>query len=45
MSPVSKDNANNGIGDGLIKVDGVVYSNNCNSIGYSRPAVMSFDGD
>jgi hypothetical protein len=43
LSPVSKDHVNNGIGDGLIKIDGVVYSNNCNCTGFSRPAVMSFD--
>lgn len=45
LAPVSKENVNNGVGDGLIKVDGVVYSNNCNCTGFSRPAVMSFDGD
>lgn len=44
LAPVSKDNVNNGIGDGLIKIDGIVYSNNCNCRGFSRPAVMSFDG-
>lgn len=45
LAPVSKDNVNNGIGDGLIKIDGVVYSNNCNCTGFSRPAVMSFEGE
>lgn len=45
MGPVSKDHVNNGIGDGLIKIDGVVYSNNCNCTGFSRPAVMSFEGE
>ena len=45
MSPASKTNVNNGIGDGLIKIDGVVYSNNCNCFGFSRPAVMVFDGE
>lgn len=44
-APVSKEHVNNGVGDGLIKVDGVVYSNNCNCTGFSRPAVMSFDKD
>jgi exopolysaccharide biosynthesis protein len=44
-APVSKDNVNNGIHDGLIKIDGVVYGNNCNCHGFSRPAVMSFDGE
>ena len=44
-SPVSKDHVNNGVGDGLIKVDGVVYSNNCNCTGFSRPTVMTFDGE
>jgi len=37
-------NPNFGIGDGLIKVDGKVYSNNCNCFGYSRPAVIKLDG-
>lgn len=41
---VSDSNPNYGIGDGLIKVDGVVKSNNCNCHGYSRPAVLKIDG-
>jgi hypothetical protein len=31
---------NYGIGDGVIRVDGVTVSNNCNCTGYSRPAVL-----
>lgn len=42
-SPVSTENANAGIGDGLVKVDGKVISNNCNCPGYSRPAVLVLD--
>lgn len=42
--PASSENPNFGIGDGLVKVDGVVYSNNCNCTGYSRPAVLKIDG-
>ena len=45
LQPVSSTNFNYGIGDGLVKVDGVVYSNNCNCSGYSRPAVLVIDGD
>lgn len=40
---VSSDNVNYGIGDGLIKANGVVYANNCNCSGYSRPAVLKID--
>lgn len=28
----------------MIKVDGTVYSNNCDCFGYSRPAVIELDG-
>jgi hypothetical protein len=44
LSPVSAEHVNNGVGDGLIKIDGVVYSNNCNCTGFSRPAILSIDG-
>jgi hypothetical protein len=44
LSPPSKNNVNNGVGDGLITIDGVTYSYNCNCHGFSRPAVMSFQG-
>lgn len=43
--PVSSDHVNNGVGDGLIKIDGIVHSNNCNCTGFSRPAVLSIDGE
>jgi hypothetical protein len=33
-----------GVGDGLVKVDGQVLSNNCDCKGYSRPAVLKLDG-
>jgi exopolysaccharide biosynthesis protein len=42
--PVSSENVNFGIGDGVIKVDGKTYSNNCDCYGYSRPAIISLDG-
>lgn len=45
LSPPSKDNVNNGVGDGLIRIDGVTYSNKCNCHGFSRPAIMSFEGE
>ena len=45
QSPVSSDHVNNGVGDGLIKIDGIVHSNNCNCTGFSRPAVLSIDGE
>ena len=35
---------NYGVGDGVVKVDGEVYSNNCNCSGYSRPAVLELAG-
>lgn len=41
--PASDVNVNYGISDGSIKIDGVVYGNNCNCTGYSRPAVLSLD--
>jgi len=44
-SPVSKEHVNFGVGDGLIKIDGVLHSNNCNCTGFSRPAVLSIDGE
>lgn len=43
-SPASKEHVNFGVGDGLIKIDGVLHSNNCNCTGFSRPAVLSIDG-
>lgn len=42
--PVSNENVNFGIGDGVIKVNGKIYSNNCDCYGYSRPAVIALDG-
>mmetsp|Transcript_17070 Transcript_17070/g.15418 ORF Transcript_17070/g.15418 Transcript_17070/m.15418 type:complete len:348 (+) Transcript_17070:31-1074(+) len=44
LSDVSSDNVNNGIGDGLVKIDGEIKSNNCNCSGYSRPAILILDG-
>lgn len=35
---------NYGIGDGIVKIDGVLKSSNCNCTGYSRPAVITLDG-
>ena len=34
---------NFGIGDGLVKIDGKVLSNNCNCTGFSRPAVLKLE--
>jgi len=42
--PASSKNVNYGVGDGLVKIDGKVYSNNCNCTGNSRPAVLKLDG-
>lgn len=42
--PASPLFPNFGIGDGLVKIDGEVFSNNCNCTGYSRPAVLKLDG-
>lgn len=44
LSPVDPAYPNYGVGDGLIKIDGVVKSNNCNCTGYSRPAVLALGG-
>jgi exopolysaccharide biosynthesis protein len=41
--PASSENVNFGISDGTIKIDDVVYGNNCNCTGYSRPAVLVLD--
>lgn len=41
--PVSPLHVNFGVGDGVIKIDGETYSNNCNCTGYSRPAVLQID--
>lgn len=35
---------NYGVGDGLVRVDGQVYSNNCDCYGNSRPAVLKLNG-
>lgn len=43
--PVSSSNFNYGIGDGLVKIDGIVKSNNCNCPGNDRPAVLAINGD
>jgi hypothetical protein len=43
-TPASDENPNYGIGDGLVKIDGEVFSNNCNCTGFSRPAVLTLDG-
>eukprot|EP01038_Epipyxis_sp_PR26KG_P015555 gene15555-21004_t len=43
--PASEKNANFGVSDGLIKVDGQVLGNNCNCSGYSRPAVLELSGE
>ena len=42
--PASSINPNFGISDGTVVIDGVVYGNNCNCTGFSRPAVLSIDG-
>jgi hypothetical protein len=41
--PASDKNVNFGISDGTVKIDDVVYGNNCNCTGYSRPAVLVLD--
>lgn len=41
--PASLENVNFGISDGTVKIDDVVYGNNCNCTGYSRPAVLVLD--
>lgn len=43
--PASSENVNYGVSDGLVKIDGVVYGNNCNCTGYSRPAILAINGD
>ena len=42
--PASPLHVNFGIGDGVVKIDGTTYSNNCNCTGYSRPAVLQLQG-
>lgn len=42
-TPVSADNVNNGVSDGLVKIDGKVVGNSCDCKGYSRPAVLEID--
>lgn len=42
--PASSINPNYGVGDGLVKVDGVILANNCNCTGYSRPAILKILG-
>jgi hypothetical protein len=41
--PASPLNVNFGIGDGVVKIDGETFSNNCNCSGYSRPAVLKIE--
>jgi exopolysaccharide biosynthesis protein len=43
--PVSSSNVNYGVSDGLVKIDGIVYGNNCNCTGYSRPAILAINGE
>ena len=42
--PASIDNVNYGVGDGLVKIDGQLFSSNCNCSGNSRPAVLKLEG-
>jgi exopolysaccharide biosynthesis protein len=41
----SSEHVNYGVSDGLVKIDGVVYGNNCNCTGFSRPAILAINGD
>lgn len=42
--PASTENPNYGVSDGTIKIDGVVYGNNCDCKGFSRPAILAING-
>ena len=44
MQAASSKNVNYGVGDGLVMIDGKLYSNNCNCTGNSRPVVLKLDG-
>jgi hypothetical protein len=44
LQAASSKNVNYGVGDGLVKIDGKLHSNNCNCTGNSRPAVLKLDG-
>jgi hypothetical protein len=44
LQSASSKNVNYGVSDGLVKIDGKLYSNNCNCTGNSRPAVLKLDG-
>jgi hypothetical protein len=37
----SSENVNYGVSDGLVKINGQVYGNNC---GFSRPVTLSING-
>jgi hypothetical protein len=39
--PASTDCPNCGVGDGVVIIDGVLESSNCNCTGYSKPSVIS----
>lgn len=43
--PADPSHPNYGVGDGVVIVDGVLKSSNCNCTGNSRPAVMLLNGD
>eukprot|EP01033_Poteriospumella_lacustris_P001047 gene1048-757_t len=43
--PASSVNPNYGVSDGLIKIDGTVFGNNCDCKGYSRPAILAINGE
>jgi exopolysaccharide biosynthesis protein len=42
--PASSAHPNYGVGDGLVKINGTIFANNCDCPGYSRPAILKLLG-